>query len=145
MVILQKQVGNQWVDIADTSELVDGDIYRQSVGGRINPQGKLVGNGWEQKTYITPPPAGAPTKLVGMGDIAELFPDQVLVDLEDYKSNKNAADADRRISTRLLARIHANIPVDVLSNSFTNYLTALVLKTALTQQESDDILANLTS
>ena len=145
MVILQKQVGNQWVDIADTSELVDGDVYRQSVGGHVNPQGDLVGNGWEQKIYITPPAPGAPTKFVGMGDIAELFPDQVLVDLEDYKSNKNAADVDRRISTRLLARIHANIPVDVLSNSFTNYLAALVLKTALTQQESDDILANLTS
>ena len=143
MIILQKQVENQWVDIADTSELVDGDVYRQSVGGHVNPQGDLVGNGWEQKVYITPLPPGAPTKLVGMGDIAELFPDQVLVDLEDYKADKNAADVDRRISTRLLARIYANIPVDVLSNSFTNYLAALVLKTSLTQQESDDILQAL--
>jgi hypothetical protein len=43
MVILQKQVGNQWVDIVDTSELVDGDVYRRSIGGHVNPQGDLVG------------------------------------------------------------------------------------------------------
>jgi hypothetical protein len=143
MVILQKQVGNQWVDIADTSELIDGDVYRQSVGGHVNPQGDLVGNGWEQRVYITPPPAGAPVKLIGMGDIAELFPDQVLVDLEDYKTDKNAASVDRRISTRLLARIYANTPIDVLSTSFANYLDSLVSKTALTQEEADSILIAL--
>ena len=55
---MQKLVNGQWVDATEAG-LIDGDVYRIPIGGHINPQGDLVGNGWEQKAYSLPvaPPA----------------------------------------------------------------------------------------
>lgn len=38
---MQKLINNEWFDIADESELIDGDIYRISVGN----------GGWQQQTF----------------------------------------------------------------------------------------------
>ena len=143
MVILQKKVGNQWVDIADTSELVDGDIYRQSVGGHVNPQGDLVGNGWEQKIYITPPPAGAPENFVSMAVFGELLPDEVLVEMEDIKSTSNGPQDGRLSAVRMITRIYSNARVDVLTPEFTAIMNDLVTNTSLTAEQLADIMAAL--
>jgi len=143
MVILQKQVGNKWVDIADTSELVDGDIYRQSVGGHVNPQGDLVGNGWEQKTYITPPPAGAPENFVSMAVFGELLPDEVLVEMEDIKSTSNGPQGGRLSAVRMITHIYSNARVDVLTPEFTAIMNDLVTNTSLTAEQLADIMAAL--
>ena len=140
MVILQKKVGNQWVDIADTSELVDGDIYRQSVGGKINPQGDLVGNGWEQKTYITPQEIAA-TKFVNMSKLGELLSDTILIELENMKSGGQAST--RAISLRTLTRIHSNALVNVLVDEFQQFIDSLVAETSLTEELASDIIAKL--
>ena len=145
MVILQKKVGNQWVDIADISELIDGDIYRQSVGGHVNPQGDLVGNGWEQKTYITPPPAGVPVKIINMTAFGELLPDLVLLEIEDFKLDTTAPSGKRQIATRLLARIYGGVKVDVLDGKIENLLSGLVAHTSLTTEQANDILATLSA
>ena len=143
MVILQKQVGNQWVDIADTSELVDGDVYRQSVGGHVNPQGDLVGNGWEQKTYITPPPPGAPENFVLMAEFGELLPDEVLVEMEDIKSTSTGPQDGRLSAVRMITRIYSNARVDVLTPEFTAIMNDLVANTSLTAEQLADIMASL--
>ena len=143
MVILQKQVGNQWVDIADTSELVDGDVYRQSVGGHVNPQGDLVGNGWEQKTYITPPPPGAPENFVLMAEFGELLPDEVLVEMEDIKSTSTGPQDGRLSAVRMITRIYSNARVDVLTPEFTAIMNDLVTNTSLTAEQLADIMASL--
>ena len=144
MVILQKQVDNQWVDIADTSELVDGDVYRQSVGGHVSPQGDLVGNGWEQKTYITPPPPGAPTNFVDMAEFGELLSDTVLIEIQDLIT-VNGMAAGRGSAVRTLNRIYSNTRVDVLSSAFDALLADLVVNTSLTTEQADAILASLTT
>jgi hypothetical protein len=143
MVILQKQVGNQWVDIADASELVDGDVYRQSVGGKINPQGKLVGNGWEQKVYITPLPESEVPQIANMALFGELLPIAVLVELEDLKSKSTGSATGRESAIRTITRIYSGINLDIKSLSFRDLLLDLVANTSLTTEQVNEILDKL--
>jgi hypothetical protein len=138
---MQKLVNGKWVDTTE-AELVDGDIWRIPIGGHINPQGDLVGNGWEQKTYYTPQPAGAPVNFVDMAEFGELLSDTVLIELEDLKK-ANGPSAGRGSAIRTLNRIYSNTRVDVLSIAFDTLLADLVENTSLTAEQVNDILAAL--
>lgn len=58
---MQKLINDNWVDCSE-SELVNNDIYRVAVGGKL-VNGKLVNNGWEQKQHYTPEPAIEPVEI----------------------------------------------------------------------------------
>ena len=143
MVILQKKADSQWVDIADTSELVDGDIYRQSVGGHANPQGDLVGNGWEEKTYITPLPESEVPQIANMALFGELLPIAVLVELEDLKSKSTGDTSGRESAVRTITRIYSSMNIDIKSLEFRTLLLDLVANTSLTTEQVNDILQAL--
>ena len=136
---MQKLVDGVWVDF-EFENLVDGDVYRIPIGGQII-DGVLVGNGWDKKVYFSD--NSAATKFVGMAVFGELLPDEVLLEIEDFKTTTTEIPARRRIAARILARIYADVKVDVLSTSFSNMLTGMVNQTSLTQEQADNILNTL--
>ena len=137
---MQKLVDGNWVEFDGV--LVDGDVYRNAVGGKLI-DGVLVGNGWEQKTYMTPPPEPAAKKIVGMGDLGELLPDDVLVELIDLSNDKTVAKPIRNGATRIMVRVNSNQKVDVLEPSFITLLQALVQFTSLTLEQATEIFNTL--
>lgn len=91
-------------------------------------------------------PVSAPVnnvKLVGMGELGELIPAAVLVELEDFKRLSSTAAGKRQAATRVLTRINSNVAVDVLHADFTTLVGQLVTHTSLTQPEADGILSTL--
>ena len=59
---MQKLINGVFEDF--NGELVDGDVYRIPVGGKL-VNGVLTGNGWEQKTFITEA-AAIPITITGI-------------------------------------------------------------------------------
>lgn len=59
---MQKLIDGLFEDF--NGELVDGDVYRIPVGGKV-VNGVLTGNGWEQKTFTTETPA-IPITITGI-------------------------------------------------------------------------------
>jgi len=149
---MQKLIDGVWVDFVGdmaggfliSNDINIGDVYRIPVGGQIIDD-VLVGNGWDQKTYTTPSvlPTLEPVKMVGMGDLGELLPDIVLVELIDYSNDKTAAQAIRNGATRIMVRVNSNQNVDVLDPSFISLLQALVSFTSLTTEQATDIFNEL--
>ena len=130
-MINQINIAGKWMDGEPT---VDGQIYRIKI-----PVGK--GFGYQQQRYSTA--TETIKKLVGMGDLGELLPDAVLVELEDFKNTKSTTPAKRQAATRILTRINSNIKVDVLNSEFEDLLTKLVTHTSLTGSQAVAILDTL--
>lgn len=131
---MQKLKNGKWEEVEE-KDLLDGDNYRKPIGGKM-VDGVLVGNGWEQKTYQTPPPDPDPFKMVSMAELGELLPDEVLIELEDFKSTNTVPAPIRQAAARILLRINTNIKVDVFNGKFTNLLNNLVTHTSLTIEQA---------
>ncbi len=137
---MQKLIDSKWVEFDGV--LIDGDHYRIPIGGTV-VDGVLVGNGWDGGIYVTPSSASIAKKIVGMGDIGELLPDEVLVELIDYSNDKTANQAIRNGATRVITRINSNQNVDVLEPAFINLLQSLVSFTSLTLKQATEIFNKL--
>ena len=138
---MQKLKNGKWEEVEE-KDLLDGDNYRKPIGGKM-VDGVLVGNGWEQKVYMTPLPESDPVKLVSMRELGELLPDEVLIELEDFKSDKAEVAGKRNAAARILIRINSGVKVDVLHSDFEALLTALVTHTSLTGPQAVLILQTL--
>lgn len=89
---------------------------------------------------VAPP---TPIKMVSMAKLGELLPDDVLIELEDFKNITSTEIGKRKTAARILTRINSNVSVDVLHADFTTLLTQLVNNTSLTGAQATAILATL--
>lgn len=103
-----------------------------------------LGDNYNPDTGIITP-FSETSKLVGMGELGELLPDEVLVELTDYSNDKTAGQTIRNGATRVLTRINSNQTVDVLEPGFINLLQGLVAFTSLTIEQATTIFNMLKS
>ncbi len=96
-----------------------------------------------RKTWYEPAAPVTPKKIVGMGDLGELLPDEVLVELTDYQNDTGALQAIRNGATRILTRINSNQEVDVLHSDFIVLLQSLEAFTSLTMEQATEIFIAL--
>ena len=150
LIILQKIVGTNRIHYPDATGLFDKGFINPD-----NPQELVVENN-SGKT-LTELSANVPytvveyfgedpnreIKLVGMGALGELLPDEVLVELTDYQNDTQALQAIRNGATRILTRINSNQPVDVLDPAFIALLQSLVAFTSLTLPQATSIFQAL--
>ena len=81
-----------------------------------------------------------PRKIINMADFGELLPDQVLVELEDFKSNEAETPGKRQAAARMLIRIASGVQIDAYSDKLASILTKLVTHTSLTAEQATGIL-----
>lgn len=96
-------------------------------------------NGVTKKQYYPESAPSALSKLVDMGMLAELLPDAVILELEDFKANTGATAAKRKAAARILLIIASNRQWDVYGDDYTTLMTKLVSNTALTGPQATTI------
>ena len=82
------------------------------------------------------------TKIVGLNQLGEELPDAVLLELKVMEISGSSA-AKKQAASRVLTRIHSNVEMDAYSPELATLLSKLVTHTALTQTQSNNILAAL--
>jgi len=85
----------------------------------------------------------ADSKLIDMGRLSELLPDAVILELEDFRSDTNAAAAKRKAASRILLIIASGREWDVYGDDYETLITKLISNTALTGPQATTITDTL--
>lgn len=85
----------------------------------------------------------ADSKLIDMGQLSELLPDAVILELEDFKANTGATAAKRKAAARILLIIASARQWDVYGDDYTTLMTKLVSNTTLTGPQATNITSTL--
>jgi hypothetical protein len=103
-----------------------------------------IGDVWDGTDFSTPPAVPVVDhKLIDMGRLAELLPDIVILELEDFKSNTSATTSKRKAAARILLIIASGRQWDVYGNDYTALMTKLASNTALTGAQATAITSTL--
>jgi len=131
---------------------IESNIVKNIIVGKLDDfpdhvevTGVEVGIGWADNndgTFTRPIDPVQPA-LVGMGALGELLPTAVRAELRGYALDSGIGQGKRKASGQIINRIHSNGPVDANGSELATLLSQLVIHTALTQPESDAILAAL--
>lgn len=153
LIVIKKKTGtNQW-NYPDSPQLFTGHFINPTNPDElicVNDSDKTLADlnttsGYAIVEYLGPSPSTDPIKKVGMGELGELLPASVLIELEDYKRLPATAPAKREAAVRILTRINSNYPVDVLHTDFVTLMEQLETHTTLTEAQRDSILNTLQS
>lgn len=153
LIVIKKKIGtNQWhyPDSPQlfTSQFINPDNPDELVA--VNDSGKTIielsdSAGYVIAEYLGTTPKSNLVKKVGMGELGELLPAAVLIELEDYSRLSATAQPKREAAVRVLTRINSNYSVDVLHADFVALIWQLETHTTLTEDERDNILNTLQS
>ncbi len=149
IILQKKQNSNQWHYPSDAVKFVKAFSNPSNIEQLIveNNSGKSLAELTTLAGYPVLEYTGenqyTEVKLVDMGALGELLPDEVLVELVDYSNDKTAVQAIRNGATRILTRVNSNQPVDVLDPAFINLLQSLVSFTSLTNTQATNIFNTL--
>ncbi len=95
---MKKIINDEWVECTE-KDLVLGDIYKFEVGGKV-VDGKLVGNGWQQQTYV--PVTERVIRVISTGSMQRRF----TIEEEVFITSDPAATV---IKSRLLNASYCNL------------------------------------
>lgn len=129
----QIKVDEKWVDGEPTQ---DKQEYRIKI-----KSGNVYG--YEKRIHRIAQPITS--KKISMSDIGEMLPDSVLVDLEDFKTDKSSPALKRQVAARISTRINSGFMIDVFNSEFEALMTRLASNTSLTAMKANEIIAKLRS
>lgn len=101
-------------------------------------------NGTIEKILINDNPRPiAPSKMIGMKELEDELPDDVLVELSDVKGKSANANSKRASVTRILNTMLRNDSMDVYGSEFDSLMNDLVTHAGLSSDDKNTIIDKL--